>query len=134
MIQAYSLNLAVTGPQQVVFAGSVGRGDTATLEADRATVALNVPGIYEVTVSGYGSSTATGTFGFQLVENGVPVQLAQQSVVAPAGENVPSNFSALIDVKPAPTGSKARLTLNYTGTAGTIANVSLIVKRVLRYG
>ncbi len=130
MMQAYNQNLAVTGPQQVVFAGSEVWGDTANLEADNATVALNKPGMYEVSVSGYGLSTAAGTFGFQLVKNGVPIPNAQQSVVAPAGENVPTSFSKLIEVKAAPAGNKAKLTLNYTGTAGTVVNINMIVKRV----
>lgn len=132
MLQVYSTALTSTANQTVSFSTkAVQRGTTATLAADRQTINLNSPGIYEVTVNGYGSTTAAGTFGFQLNGDGSTIARAASSMTTAQGGVGSASFTALVAVNGTyASGSKAALTLTYTGGAGTITLASMTVKKV----
>ena len=60
MIQVYSTAVTSTANQTISWATTaIQRGTTATLAADGQTINLNAPGVYEVTVNGYGTTTAS---------------------------------------------------------------------------
>ncbi len=132
MIQVYSTGIASTANQVISWANrGIQRGTTATLAADNQAINLNAPGVYEVSVNGYGTTTAAGTFGFQLNGDGNAIVRAAGSITTDAGEIGTVAFSTLIAVNGVyGSGTKAALTLTYTGGAGTITLVNMTVKKV----
>jgi len=107
------------------------RGTTATLAADNQTINLNAPGVYEITVSASGSTTAAGTFGFQLNGDGAAISRATASMTTGAGDTGSVSFATLVTVTGTYiSGTKAAITLTYTGSAGEISNVTMIAKKV----
>lgn len=132
MIQVYSTAVTSTANQTISWATTaIQRGTTATLAADGQTISLNAPGVYEVTVNGYGTTTAAGTFGLRLNGDGAAISRAASSMTTDAGEVGNAAFSTLVAVNGTyASGSKAALTLTYTGGAGTINLVSMVVKKV----
>ena len=133
MLQAYSVNLTST-PNQIIpwNTKAIQRGSTATLASDGQTINLNAPGVYEVSVSGYGSTTAAGTFGFQLNGDGAAIARAASSMSTGAAGVGNAAFTALVAVNGVyGSGTKATLALTYTGAAGTINLASVTVKKVV---
>ena len=126
MIQVYSTAATSTANMTVTWATTaVQRGTTATLAADNQTINLNAPGVYEVTVNGYGTTTAAGTFGLRLNGDGAAISRAASSMTTDAGEVGNATFSTLVAVNGTyASGTKAALTVTYTGGAGTITLVS----------
>lgn len=132
MINLYSTAVTAAANQLITWANkAVQRGNSATLAADSQTINLNVPGIYEVSVSGYGTTTAAGTFGLQLNANGAAVTRGAASMTTDAGEVGTAAFDALVVVNGVyDSTAKAALTVTYTGGAGTITEVGIVVKKV----
>lgn len=132
MIELYSTDIAAVNGMTIEWeTKSIQYGNTATLASDKKTINLNVPGVYEVTVSGYGSTTAAGSFAFQL--SGVS-EIARGSTEQStgAGEYGSVSFTILIGVSAtAANTDKAALTLDYVGSAGNIELVDIVVKKVL---
>lgn len=132
MINLYSISQTAVADATVTWANkAVQRGISATLGSDNQTIYLNSPGVYEVSVHGHGLTTAAGEFGFQLVGDGTDIARAASFMDTGIGEVGAVAFDTLIAVNSTagPT-NKAALTLRYTGDAGTINLVSLVVKKV----
>lgn len=132
MLQAYSANLTSTANQIIPWnTKAIQRGSTATLAADGQTITLNAPGVYEVSVNGYGSTTAAGTFGLQLNGDGAAIVRAASSMTTAQGGVGSASMTTLIAVNGVyGSNTKAALTLTYTGGAGTITMVDIVVKKV----
>lgn len=132
MLQVYSTAITSTANQTVPLnTKAVQRGTTATLSPDGQTINLNAPGIYEVAVSGYGTTTAAGTFGFQLTGDGAAIARAASSMSTGAAGVGNAAFTTLVAVNGVyGSGAKATLALTYTGAGGTINLASVTVKKV----
>ncbi len=132
MINLYSTNLTSTTNMTVQWnAKSVQRGASATIDSDGQTIRLNESGVYKVTVNGYGSTTAAGAFGFQLVGDGTNIARAADGTTTGIGELGNASFATLVAVNGAyGIPVKASLKVVYTGGAGTINLVSIIVEKV----
>lgn len=72
MIQIYANNVAIADGSTIPFnTTTFYKGTTATVLGN-GTFALNKKGVYLVKVDGYGTAAAAGTFGIQIVVNGIP--------------------------------------------------------------
>lgn len=132
MIQAYSQNLAVVQGSTVPFSNTALKtGCVVTQSLDKGTFYLNRPGIYMVQFNGYGSSTAAGSVGAQLIVDGQNSPMALSQATAAAGSVVPIEFSTLVTVGAVCrcTGGK-KLTVNYTGTDGTLTLANIIITKL----
>lgn len=132
MINLYSNNVTSTTGMTIQWNGkAVQRGVTATLDSDGQTIRLNESGVYRVTINGYGSTTAAGTFGFQLVGDGANIVRAAGGTNTDAGGLGNVCFATDVAVNGAyGVPAKASLKVTYTGGAGTINLVSIIVEKV----
>ena len=132
MINLYSNNVTSTTNMIMQWNNkSVQRGSSATLDADGQTIRLNEEGVYKVTVNGYGSTTAAGAFGFQLVGDGANIVRAAGGTTTGAGELGNISFATDVAVnKTYGAAAKASIRLVYTGGAGTINLASIIVEKV----
>lgn len=132
MLNLYSTNVASTTNQVITWnSKAVQRGNSAILGSDNQTIYLNTPGIYEINVSGYGSTTVAGTFGLQLQADGATVARGASSMTTGAGDTGLAAFDALVAVNRVyGSSSKAALTVIYTGGDGVISGVGIVVKKV----
>lgn len=131
MIEAYVTDLAVTaamGP--ITFGNKSSRGYSVRLAADNKTFNFNLPGVYKVDVSATGRVTAGGTLSLQIYADGNPVVRAQGQATTEANENQNISFATLLTVAPAAAGSRASMTVNYGGAAGTLLLADVVVTKV----
>jgi len=131
MIELYSTNVTSTEDMVISWNNkSVQVGRCSTLLDDNQSISINQPGVYEVTVNGYGSVTGGGEFGFQLLGAGVAIARGT-GMTTTTGTGVGNvSFSALVKVTASAGVGTAILTVEYTGGAGTINLVNAVVKRV----
>ena len=131
MIDLYSANVAAVTGQTIQWdIKTLQRGIGATLDRDKTTIYLNEPGAYRVHVHGYGTTTAAGTFGFQLTGDGVDIVRGAAGMSTAAGAVGSVAFSTPVAVNRAAGVDKAALNLVYTGGAGTISLVEIGVEKV----
>lgn len=131
MLNLYSVDLTSAAAQIVEWGvKSIQRGTSATLSQDKKTIYLNTPGVYEISVNGYGSTTAAGTFGFQLVGDGEDIVRGAASMSTAIGGTGNAAFTALVAVNSAIGTNKAAISVEYTGGAGTIDLANIVVKKV----
>lgn len=131
MIDLYSVDLTSATAQTIQWnVKTLQRGTSATLDRDKTTIYLNEPGAYRVHVHGYGTTTAAGTFGFQLTGDGVDIVRGAASMSTAAGAVGSVAFSTPVAVNRAAGVDKAALNLVYTGGAGTISLVEIGVEKV----
>lgn len=132
MIQAYSQNLAVTQGAAIPFNSTkLKTGCVVTQAQDKTTFYLNRPGIYLVQFDGYGSSTEAGSVGVQMAVDGVNCPVGTVQATTAAGSLQPISFYTLVGVEAVCrcTGGK-KLTVNYTGTAGTLSLANIIITKL----
>lgn len=132
MIELYSTDITTTANTIVTWdKKSVQIGNSATLAFDKQTIHLNAPGVYRVHVNAYGSTDAAGTFGFQLQGNGVDIVRGATSQGTGATViDAAVAFETNIRVVNASAYERASITLEYTGSAGTLRLVDIIVEKV----
>lgn len=132
MIQTYSQNLAVIQGSTIPFSNTALKtGCVVTQSLDKSTFYLNKPGIYMVQFNGYGSSTVAGSVGAQLIVEGQNSPIALSQATAAVGSVVPIEFSTLVTVGAVCrcAGGK-KLTVNYTGTDGTLILANIIITKL----
>ncbi len=132
MIQTYSQNLAVIQGSTIPFSNTALKtGCVVTQSLDKSTFYLNKPGIYMVQFNGYGSSTVAGSVGAQLIVEGQNSPIALSQATAAVGSVVPIEFSTLVTVGVVCrcAGGK-KLTVNYTGTDGTLILANIIITKL----
>lgn len=122
MIQAYSLNKAVTADSFVPFDNvTIQKGFTATY-ASPTTIALNKCGVYMVSVDA--SAAAADTL--QLYRDGIAVPQAQSTGTSPS-------FTTLVQVEknntPCPCTAPVNISV-FNTTATTLANANIVVTKV----
>ena len=132
MMELYSTNFATTANQVITWNNkSVQRGISATLGGDGQTIYLNTPGVYKVTLSANGQTTANGTFGFTVNGNGNAIVRGTYSIDSAAGVDVAMSYPLYITVTRAyDFMDRAKITVTYTGGAGTMSLVDMVVEKV----
>ena len=132
MIELYSTGVVVTGSATIEWAKKpIQLGRSATLNADKKTINLNLPGVYEIAVNAYGETTAADSLVFQLKGDGVDIERGAAQTDTAAGDYGSVSFSLLVGVSAEIANTdKAALTLEYMGGAGTIELVNIVVKKV----
>ena len=126
MLQAYSTNLTLTTNDLITFNTVEVIGRTVTGTAGSNTIMLNAPGVYFINFNASGTTTAEGTFGVQMLKDGVAEPQAQAAVETTAGGEGAVAFSTLISVGRSCCcqNNRVALTFEYTGGDGTgLANV-----------
>lgn len=132
MLDAYSVNAAVTANSNIVFNNKkIETGVTAVLTNNGDTIALNRPGIYSVSVHAYGGATSTGAIAIQLYTNENPIERAVAKANTATGAVANLAFSTLISVDRAAAGNIATFNVRYTGDAGTLNIVEVVVTKVV---
>ena len=131
MLQAYSTNLAVSTKDAITFQTVEAIGNTATATAGGTAITLNAPGVYCISVSATGTTTAEGTFGIQMLNNGVVVPNAVASNATDAGGTASVAFNVLVSVRKSCCcqNNAVAVALEYTGGDGT-ASVNVVVTKV----
>ena len=132
MIELYSTNVTTTPNQVIAWNNkSVQRGLSATLAVDGSTIYLNSPGVYRITVSANGQTTEAGTFGFSVSGDGNVITRGNYSVTSTAGTNQAISFPLLVAVNRVfGIDERAKITITYTGSAGTLSLIDCVVEKV----
>lgn len=131
MIEVYTLEQAAAADTPIVFdRKSIQTNNVATMSADNTKVRLNAPGIYQITLSASGTTTAAGEFAVQLYTDGTSVARASAVATTDAGASASVSFETLVEVKRSNIGDVAELSIMYTGAAGEITVADLIVAKV----
>lgn len=129
MIQVYSENLTVAANDTLALNNIMLRtGSTVSLNGN--TLTLNAPGLYHVEFNGYGASTEAGTIGVKLQSNGNDIKQAKSSATTGAGAPQAISFNTLIPVQKCPCMAGKPIQLIYTGTAGTMNFINVIVTKL----
>ena len=126
MLQAYSTNLTLATNDLIAFNTVEAIGRTVTGTAGSSTIMLNAPGVYFINFNASGTTTAEGTFGVQMLKDGVAEPQAQAAVETTAGGEGAVAFSTLISVGRSCCcqNNRVAVTFEYTGGDGTgLANV-----------
>ena len=126
MLQAYSTNLTLATNDLIAFNTVEAIGRTVTGTAGSSTIMLNAPGVYFINFNASGTTTAEGTFGVQMLKDGVAEPQAQAAVETTAGGEGAVAFSTLISVGRSCCcqDNRVAVTFEYTGGDGTgLANV-----------
>lgn len=131
MLQAYSTNLTVATKDLLTFQTVEAIGRTATASAGGNTIMLNAPGVYYIAFNASGTTTDVGTFGVQMLKDGVAEPQAQSSVSTIAEGNGAVAFSTLISVQKSCCcqNNRVAITFEYTGGDGT-AITNVVVTKV----
>ena len=127
MLQAYTVGQAITNGANINFNNSAFETVGAVeRSSDTTTITLRKAGVYRVDFNATGVSTDAGTVGAQLFVNGV----AQPEAQATATTTI--SFSTLISLS-ACSGfaSRVPLTVQYTGSDGTLTAANIIVTKVV---
>lgn len=133
MLETYSQNISVTTDAIIPLnVNALKKNCTVTHTEGSSTISLNKPGVYAVYVDATGSTTDAGTFGVQLLKNGTAVTQATASATTAAGGTSNVSFAAMVFIAPSCScvSNKGALTLQYTGGAGTVANVDVMILKV----
>ena len=126
MLQAYSTNLTLTTKTLITFDTVEAIGRTVTATAGGNTIMLNAPGVYFISFNASGTTTEAGTFGIQMLKDGVAEPQAQASMATTAEGEGAVAFSTLISVGRSCCcqNNRVAVTVEYTGGDGTgLANV-----------
>jgi len=133
MLETYSQNIAITADAIIPLnVNALKKNCTVMHTEGSSTISLTRPGVYAVYVSATGSTTDAGTFGAQLLKNGTAVTQATASATTAAGSTANISFSTMVFVAPSCNcvNNKGAVTLQYTGSVGTIANIDVTILKV----
>ena len=133
MLQAYTVGQAITNGANINFNNSAFETVGAVeRSSDTTTITLRKAGVYRVDFNATGVSTDAGTVGAQLFVNGVAQPEAQATATTTAGGSANISFSTLISLS-ACSGfaSRVPLTVQYTGSDGTLTAANIIVTKVV---
>lgn len=131
MLQAYTAKYDIAGEGNIPFNDVDIVGGTVTATSGGTEISLNAHGIYYVAFNATGSTTAAGTFGFQMYRDGSAVIQAQAETDTGAGEEGAVSFSTLMSVsRRCCCQSGVTLAFAYTGSAGTINLANVVITKV----
>lgn len=131
IIQSYGTNISVATNDLVPFATNAvlnGR-----VMHDNPTVFnFNKSGIYSLHATLNGSTTDAGTFGAQVLVNGVAQPQSVVSVTSTAGGNTEITLDTLIELRNCLCQGVASIpvSVQYTGSAGTLTLANVIIERL----
>ena len=132
MLQAYTVGQSITNGANINFdnsafetVGAVERGTNTT------TITLHKAGVYRVDFNATGVSTDAGTVGAQLFVRGIAQPEAQAAATTTAGGSANISFSTLINLPCSGLVGRVPLTVQYTGSDGTLTAANIIVTKVV---
>lgn len=132
MLQAYTVGQAITNGANINFNNSAFETVGAVeRSSDTATITLHKAGVYRVDFNATGVSTDAGTVGAQLFVRGVAQPEAQATATTTAGGSANISFSTLISLPCSVLANKVPLTVQYTGSDGTLTAANIIVTKVV---
>lgn len=129
MIEAYGTNITAAQNMIVPFANKF-QTNCAVVRNNNETFEVMMPGIYSVSFHGVATTTAAGNIGFQLLADGNVLPQTVVSATTGAGDTESVSFETNVKVTVAPMTQKAKLTVQYTGSAGTIDMADIIIRKV----
>ena len=131
MIEAYGRNITAVQNMNLPFANKVVQTNYAVVkDSDNETFELLMPGVYNVSFHGVATTTAAGDVSFQLLADGNVLPQTVVSATTGAGDIATVSFETNVRVAVAPMIQKAKLVVQYTGSAGTIDMADVIIKKV----
>ena len=131
MIEAYGTNITAVQNMNVPFANKMAQTNYAVVkDSDNETFELLMPGVYNVSFHGVATTTAAGDVSFQLLADGNVLPQTVVSATTGAGDIATVSFETNVRVAVAPMIQKAKLVVQYTGSAGTIDMADVIIKKV----
>lgn len=131
MIEAYGSNITATQNMNVPFANKVVQTNwSVARNSDNETFELLMPGVYNVSFHGTATTAAAGDVSFQLLADGNALPQTAVSATTGAGDIATVSFETNVRVAVSPMIQRAKLVVQYTGSAGTIDTADVIIKKV----
>lgn len=132
MLQAYTTNQAVATNDLIAFSRVEAAVDrSATLPIGGTEITLNAPGIYHITGYVNGTPTADGEVGVSVLLNGDVMEQTTVTANALADNYAVVPIDTLVSVnRCCPCQPTTRISIQYTGAAGTVNLANVVVLKV----